>query len=126
MEAIGELKPRPKVARVIVSGHSGAGEGIDQMMLGGDPESPVSARLNGLVLMDAINGPGEFNGLRAFLKKKLADELAAIKALAKEDRKLAFLKTSFRFFGSYSHGPATNDYYSKWYAGPIPKADQAM
>lgn len=109
--SIGKLTKVPTVNGIIISGHSGAGEQIDQMMLAGDKESPIPRNFKGLILIDAINGDHEFAGLRSYLITKLNDELAQIKSKTTVADKRAFLKTSFRFQGYYSATPPYPKYY---------------
>jgi hypothetical protein len=122
--SIGAVKKRPSISQVMISGHSGAGELINEKLLGGAAGSALPARfgtLKEVALIDAINGPKEFEGVQRFLKQKLADELKSLLAISKDSDRETFLKTSFRFRAYYSHAPATGTYYSQWHVGPIPK-----
>lgn len=117
------VKPRPKVSGVAITGHSGAGELINEKLLGGAAGSALPSRngpLKEVALFDAVNGPNEFAALQRFLRGKLSGELAALRALPDAAAQTAFLKTSFRFRAWYSHSRETGSFYSQWHVGPVP------
>ena len=122
---------KPARFGVMISGHSGAGELINEKLLGSVLGSAIGAGATStagsslpgsfkeLALIDAVNGPKEHARLSEFLKMKMADELAKTLAQTKESDKVAYLNGSFKFRGYYSHGPNTKNYYSQWYVGPV-------
>jgi hypothetical protein len=129
-------KAKPSVTGVMLSGHSGAGELINEKILGsalgsniGAGASPttgskVPAAFKELALFDAINGPNEHARLYEFLKMKMADELKNALAMSTADERISFLKSSFKFRAYYSHDAKTGNFYSQWHVGPVvsPKA----
>jgi len=113
---------RPKVGSVIVSGHSGAGELINQGLLGGGPGSSLPQNLGTLkevALFDAINGPCEFVSLQDWLEKTLKKELADLSGKS-EPEQHKYLKTSIRFRSYYETSKKIGVYYSQWNVGPLP------
>ena len=121
--AIKAITAKPSVGQVMISGHSGAGELINEKVLGGAPGSSLPSKVGTLkevALFDAINGKNEFEALQGFLRKMLANELGSLAALTTVDEQLAFLKTSFRFRAYYSHSPTIGEYYRQWHEGPVP------
>lgn len=127
---------KPTVAGVMITGHSGAGELINEKILGstlgkniGANASPTAGSaapkmFKELALFDAINGPGEHARLSEFLLMKMADELAKVQQLGTESEQVAYLKGSFKFRAYYSHAPKMREFYSQWHVGPVvsPKA----
>jgi len=120
LEGMGALKPRPTVAGTIISGHSGAGELINEKLLGGAAGSALPAKLRAVELFDAINGPREFMALQSFLTTQLASDLHQVLALQTEAERLNYLKSSFRFRAHFSHDKETKTFYSQWHVGPVP------
>ncbi len=135
--SLGYWKKKPAVTGVMISGHSGAGELINEKILGsalgskiGKGASPtagskVPSKFKELALFDAINGPGEHARLYEFLQMKMAEELANVLAKAAGgDERVNYLKGSFKFRAYYSHAQAIGTYYSQWHVGPVtnPKA----
>lgn len=126
----------PTLAGVMISGHSGAGELINEKILGaglgsnigagasptGDSAAP--AAFKELALIDAVNGPREHARLYEFLQMKMTDELAKAQQKGSDDEKIAYLKGGFKFRGYYSHDNTTRNFYSQWYVGKVvnPKA----
>ena len=133
---LGIWKAKPSVTGVMLSGHSGAGELINEKILGSalgskigagatpTTGSKVPASFKELALFDAINGPMEHARLSEFLKMKMADELANALTRSKDEERVAYLKNSFKFRAYYSHDAKTGSYYSQWHVGPVvsPKA----
>jgi hypothetical protein len=114
-------KTAPSVAGVMISGHSGAGELINENLLGGAQGSSLPAKLGQLkevALFDAINGPCEFLMVTDWLERTLTKELGDLKG-KKEADQLQYLKGSMRF-RSYFERSAKAGYYSKWNVGPLP------
>ncbi|HJV61278.1 MAG TPA: DUF4157 domain-containing protein [Albitalea sp.] len=121
--AIKAIASKPAVGQVVLAGHSGAGELINEKLLGGDPGSSLPSKVGTLkevALFDAVNGPKEFEALQGFLKKMLRHDLAALMALKTVGEQLALLKTSFRFRAYYSHSKKIGEYYRQWHKGPVP------
>ncbi len=93
---------------VVLSGHSGAGAVISQMMRGGGSQLPAS--LHEVVLFEAINGPNELAGVITWLIGQLnrdKRELGAIAAQTPDpasaaQNQLSYLKTSLRFRGYHT------------------------
>jgi pyrrolidone-carboxylate peptidase len=114
----------PSVGSVIISGHSGAGELINQGLLGGGAGSSLPQKLGTLKevsLIDAINGPCEFVALQGWLESNLNKELADLAAKSEPDQ-LKYLKTSLRFRSYYEDSKKIDDYYKQWNVGPLPIA----
>lgn len=112
----------PGVGNVMISGHSGAGELINENLLGGARGSSLPSQLGQLkeiTLFDAINGPCEFLALSDWLQRTLTQEAADLKGKA-EPEQLKYLKQSMRFRSYFERSAAIGDYYSKWNIGPLP------
>jgi peptidoglycan hydrolase-like protein with peptidoglycan-binding domain len=87
---------------VVLSGHSGAGGRIAEMM---NSPSRMVSNLNELILFEAINGPNELATVKRWMTSRLDADRTALAAIPAEADKLAFLRTSFRFRGYYvQHG----------------------
>jgi hypothetical protein len=111
----------PKVTGVMLSGHSGAGELINEQLLASAAPptgvSPVTTSslpskvgpLTEVALFDAINGPKELAAVKSWLEKTMDDDLAALSRLSSIQDKRNYLKTSTRFRAYYSH--TNNDSY---------------
>src|SRR6202035_426313 len=113
---------RPTVGNVIVSGHSGGGELINQGLLGSGPGSSLPQNLGTLkevALFDAINGPCEFVSLQDWLEKTLKKELADLSGKS-EPEQHKYLKTSIRFRSYFETSKPIGDYYSQWNVRPLP------
>jgi Domain of unknown function (DUF4157) len=109
----------PKIGNVMLTGHSGAGELIDEKLLGGAPTSSLPSkvgRLAEVVLFDAVNGPNEFLATEKWLEDQLNADLAKASAAPDEPAKRAYLATSMRFRAYFTN----NAYYTKWHVGPLP------
>jgi pyrrolidone-carboxylate peptidase len=125
----------PARSGVMISGHSGAGELIDEKILGSALGSKLPAgasptdgskapsAFKELALIDAINGPAEHARVHEFLEAKMTDEIAAAVAKGSDDDRAAYLAGSFKFRGWYSHAPKIGNYYSQWYVGPVVRSD---
>jgi len=116
----------PKVTNVMISGHSGAGELINENLLGGAPGSSLPSKMGTLkevALFDAINGPCEFLAVSQWLETTLQSELANLKGKSEPDQ-LKFLKTSARFRSYFESSAAIGDFYSRWHIGPLPRITQ--
>jgi|GEM_PF-5622902 len=126
----------PARSGVMISGHSGAGELIDEKILGSalgsqlpSGASPTDGSkapsvFKELALIDAINGPAEHARVHEFLEAKMKNEIAAAASKGSDDDRAKYLAGSFKFRGWYSHAPKIGNYYSQWYVGPVasPKA----
>jgi hypothetical protein len=110
-------KKMPDIDNVILSGHSHAGELINETMLSGSNQSSLPSKLGEIVLFDAINGPNEFAGVKAFLTKRFDQDIAELNKRQKTDEKTEYLKTSLRFRVYHT----TDPYYTKWLYGPLPQ-----
>ena len=134
--SIGVWKSKPTVAGVMISGHSGAGELINEKILGSalgskigkdassTAGSKVPTKFKELALFDAVNGPKEHARLSEFLLMKMDAELTAALAMPTTDEGVTYLKSSFKFRAYFSHDKETKNYYSQWHVGPVvhPKA----
>ena len=131
---LGLWKAKPSVTGVMLSGHSGAGELLNEKILGSGLGSNIGAgagpttgsklpaAFKELALFDGINGPNEHARLHEFLTMKLAAELANVLAKPKEEDRISYLKSSFKFRGYFSHDSETKNFYSQWYVGPVVSA----
>lgn len=127
---------KPSVTGVMLSGHSGAGELINEKILGSALGSKIGAgatpttgsKIPGtfkeLALFDAVNGPKEHARLHEFLTMKLADELMKTTSRSGDEDRISYLKSSFKFRSYFSHDARTGNFYSQWHVGPVvhPKA----
>ncbi|MBU6398883.1 MAG: DUF4157 domain-containing protein [Verrucomicrobia bacterium] len=112
----------PAVRNVMLSGHSGGGELINQGLLGGGAGSSLPQKLGTLkevALYDAVNGPCEFVAVQDWLERTLRKELGDLSGKS-EAAQLQYLKTSVRFRSYFERSQAIGDYYSRWNIGPLP------
>jgi Domain of unknown function (DUF4157) len=109
----GYFAKEPTVSKVLLTGHSGSGEMINELMLG--PGVGLPSKLGAVFLYDAVNGPNEFHAVLKWLDRTLAAELAAITALPSDADKLKFLAESMRF--RLYASDADKEYYTKWAVG---------
>jgi hypothetical protein len=120
---------KPAIGSVAITGHSGAGELINQGLLGGGAGSSLPqsvGTLREVALYDAINGPCEFVGLLDWLERTLNKELSDLKAKKSDVERRAYLTTSMRFRSYFETSAAIGDYYSKWNVGPLPKTPKFL
>lgn len=90
-------QPAPRVARVLLSGHSGAGEPI-AAMLAPTGQARLPSAFGEVALFDSINGDGELAAVVAWVRQRLDHDLAALTTsgiMAAQQQ--AFLDTSLRF-----------------------------
>ena len=95
-------RPAPKVARVVLSGHSGAGGPIrDMIKEPGQPRLPSS--LGEVALFDAINGEDQLARIQAWVLSQLDRDLSALTAqgISAADQQV-YLQTSLRFRAYYT------------------------
>jgi hypothetical protein len=115
----------PTVDNVLIAGHSGAGELINQGLLGGGPGSSLPSKfgtLKEVALFDAINGPCEFVAVQDWLEATLKKELADLKTKTSLADQQTYLKTSMRFRSYYEQ----STFYSQWNVGPLPSSPAAL
>jgi hypothetical protein len=94
---------RPTVRTVIVSGHSGGGGHIaDMLSERGTPRLP--SNMGELVLFDAINGPNELRTVTDWVRGRLRGDLHNLTIRPTEADRLAYLASSLRFRGYYTGG----------------------
>ena len=99
--------PAPSVGRVILSGHSGAGAPIADMLA--EPGTPrLPAKLAEVALFDSINGPNELRMVTAWVLQHLDADLAALTALGAASgvvtpAQAAYLQKSIRFRAYYTN-----------------------
>jgi hypothetical protein len=116
----------PTVNSVGISGHSGAGELINENLLGGAASSSLPqtvGTLREVALFDSINGPCEFINLLDWLEKTLRKELADLKG-KKEAEQRAYLKDSMHFRSYFERSKPIGNFYSQWNIGPLPSDPQ--
>ncbi len=102
----------PSISRVVLSAHSGGGGFVAVMASeSGQPRfpSPIAA----LFLFEAINGSNELASETAYVTSKLNADLQSLNGLTSTADQLAYLKTSFRFRGTYN---TQDDFYAGNYA----------
>jgi hypothetical protein len=109
---------KPTAWSVLLSGHSGAGAAFTAFF---KDESRLPKNLIGIVQFDAVNqltgqtvsqieGGGEYNALKAFLLRRLDEDLAKVKAVAAEpaatlkQRQAAALESGGFQFRAFFHG----------------------
>jgi hypothetical protein len=111
LTALGAWGPQasaPPIGRVILSGHSGAGGRISEMMAeSGTPRLPSA--LKEVSLFDAINGPGELRIITNWVLQQLDADLAALLSLGsgsgiEAPAQTAYLRKSTRFRAYYTSG----------------------
>src|SRR5262249_46604184 len=108
----------PTVGSVLISGHSGGGELINEQLLGGAAGSSLPSKVGTLkevALFDAVNGPRELAAVRGWLGRQLDADLANLKRLKSDADKAAYLKTSLRFRAYFSH--TDDDAYARRHVG---------
>lgn len=90
-------QPAPRVARVLLSGHSGAGEPLTAM-LAPTGQARLPSALGEIALFDSINGDGELAAVTAWVRQHLDEDLAALTASGiTTAEQQAILDTSPRF-----------------------------
>ncbi|PZV00212.1 MAG: hypothetical protein DCF24_07740 [Cyanobium sp.] len=111
LTAVGAWGPQaaaPMIGRVILSGHSGGGGRISEMMA--EPGTPrLSSALKEVTLFDAINGPGELGIVTNWVLQHLGTELAALMYLGmgsgiETPAQTTYLQKSIRFRAYYTNG----------------------
>jgi hypothetical protein len=92
----------PAVARVTMAGHSGAGATLAGMA---NKKPGIAAIAGDLVILDAINGPGELGAFKAWTRARLDEALAVIKDTTKDEAaKLAYLRKAPKLRGYFTAG----------------------
>ncbi|MGE5140536.1 MAG: DUF4157 domain-containing protein, partial [Rudaea sp.] len=120
---------KPNIGRVILSGHSGAGEAINEKMLSAQPGTSAPSKMKELVLFDAVNGPHEVAGLIKWIQASLdhdRDELTK-KGITPKDQ-ASYLASSTVFRG-YHTGPdkaTPNDSVNAGYANRYAVVQKAI
>ncbi len=125
LTTLGVWAAPPQIGSVMLTGHSGAGELINERLLGAAPGSSLPSAVGTLrevALFDAVNGPNEFLALEKWLGDQLAADLATLTALPDRAAQLAYLASSMRFRAYFTD----NEYYAKWHIGPLPAKDARM
>jgi hypothetical protein len=120
LKTTGMLATVPRVSNVMLSGHSGAGELINEKLLGGASTSSLPSKfgtLKEVALFDAINGPHEFDAIKDWIEKSLDADLNQLNHQTDNQAKLQYLKTSMRFRAYYSD--TSNGSYTRWHVGPV-------
>lgn len=96
------LTSKPAVTRVLLSGHSGAGEPMAEMMAG-EKGMVLPSKLGEIALFDAINGPNELRRVETWVKAQLAEDLKVLTdPAATPATQDAYLANHFMFRGYYS------------------------
>ena len=95
--------PPPRVERVVLSGHSGGGGAIaDMLSQPGQPRLPSS--LGEVALFDGINGDGELGVVRGWVVNQLNRDLSALTPSGiTPDQQQAYLRNSLRFRAYYTN-----------------------
>src|ERR1700722_11480013 len=103
LTAIGIWKAPPSITRVVMSGHSGGGLSISEMMSEkGQPR--FASTLGEIALFDAINGPNEFASVKQWVLSQLDRDFASLTASGPTaSQQLQFLSTSMRFRSYYTN-----------------------
>ena len=107
MAVWGPQAAAPTIGRVILSGHSGAGGPISEMMA--EPGTPrLPSALKEVALFDAINGPGELRIVTNWVLQHLDTELAVLMSLGtgagiETPKQTAYLQKSIRFRAYYTN-----------------------
>ena len=117
----------PTVDSVMIGGHSGGGELINQGLLGGGAGSSLPATVGTLrevALFDAVNGPCEFIALEDWLERTLQKELADLQGKSSDAERLQYLKSSMRFRSYFERSAPIGNFYSQWNIGPLPSLRQ--
>ena len=93
----------PAVGNVALSAHSGGGGRIAEMLpvTGTTMKGSLPAGMKELVLLDAINGPGELLRVKAWTINQLDLDLGNLSGKSEPDQ-LAYLKTSMRLRARYT------------------------
>jgi hypothetical protein len=127
MGAWGPQAAAPKIGRVILSGHSGAGGRISEMMA--EPGTPrLPSALKEVALFDAINGAGELGIVTNWVLQHLDADLAALISLGtgsgiETPEQTAYLQKSIRFRAYYTTGSYRERHeklqksIDKWFSG---------
>lgn len=107
------LTSKATVSRVLLSGHSGAGEPLAEMMAG-EKGMVLPSKLGEIALFDAINGPNELSRVEAWVKARLNEDLTALTdPAATQATQDAYLNNHFMFRGYYS--TTADGYYVTYY-----------
>jgi hypothetical protein len=107
MGAWGPQASEPKIGRVILSGHSGAGDPLSAMMQ--EPGTPrLPSALKEVALFDSINGPIELGRVTDWVRQHLDADLAALISLGRGSgietpEQTAYLQKSIRFRAYYTN-----------------------
>lgn len=107
MVAWGPQASEPKIGRVILSGHSGAGDPLSAMMH--EPGTPrLPSALQEVALFDSINGPIELGRVTDWVRQNLDTDLAELISLGtgsgiETPAQTAYLQKSIRFRAYYTN-----------------------
>lgn len=95
--------PAPQIGRVLLSGHSGAGRPIAEMLA--EPGQPrLSSKLGELALFDSINDDNQLAAVRDWVVSQLNRDLAALTATGiTPAQQAAYLKNGMRFRAYYTN-----------------------
>lgn len=111
VKAMGLLPPDAAPGRVILSGHSGAGNPLSEMMAAGN----LPSGLREVILWDAINGPNEFKQVKNWVLAQMAaardqtvlrGAMAAVVGLDPAAAQQDFLQNQSLRFRAFHTGPA--------------------
>lgn len=96
----------PSVGRVVMAGHSGAGATLAGMA---NQRAGTAAIGGDLVIMDAINGPGELRAFKTWARARLDADLGVLTDSATDEAaKLAYLRTAPKLRGYFTSGYRAN------------------
>jgi hypothetical protein len=104
--------PIPKISRVVLSGHSGAGSQITSMF--SEPHQPrLPSSLGEVALFDSINGDDQLVKVQAWALGQLDHDLSVLTASGTTPKQqVAYLQTSLRFRAYFT----TGSYYASRHA----------
>ena len=104
---IGAWPEAPKRGGLMLSGHSGADVAMEDMM--DKAQTPTGsaevAKLKALFLLDTMFGPSDAKRVLAFVKFRLARDVASVSNLPDENAQVAWIQANgFRLRGAHSGG----------------------
>lgn len=111
LQTEGVWETAPKVARISMAGHSGAGATLSKMAResvdreAGKKPGSTSTLTGDLVLFDAIYSSTELQAFQDWALMRLNQDLAVLKGPGSKEDKLGYLRTAQKLLGYYSKTP---------------------